>query len=112
MRRMPAHLDRRAPRVADILDWLSAPPADQAMHFSDGGGGWTRTSYAALATKVRQVACQLIEGGIGRGDVALVIGQNSMEFVAMFYGVLYVGATPATIPLPMPFSGLEEYSRR
>jgi acyl-CoA synthetase (AMP-forming)/AMP-acid ligase II len=82
------------------------------MHFSDGCGDWTLTSYAALATKVRQVACQLVEGEVGSGDVVLVIGQNSIEFVAMFYGVLYVGATPATIPLPMPFSGLEEYSRR
>jgi acyl-CoA synthetase (AMP-forming)/AMP-acid ligase II len=82
------------------------------MHFSDGCGGWTPTSYAALAAKVRQVACQLTEGGVGRGDVVLVIGQNSIEFVAMFYGVLYVGATPATIPPPMPLSRPEEYSRR
>jgi acyl-CoA synthetase (AMP-forming)/AMP-acid ligase II len=98
--------------ATDILDWLSDPPADRAMHFSDACGGWTATSYAALATKVRQVACQLIESEVGSGDVALVIGQNSIEFVAMFYGVLYVGATPATISLPMPFSRQEEYSRR
>jgi acyl-CoA synthetase (AMP-forming)/AMP-acid ligase II len=96
----------------DILDWLSASPTDRAMHFSDGCGGWTPTSYGALATKVRQVACQLIEAEVGSGDVALVIGQNSIEFIAMFYGVLYVGATPATIPLPTSFSELEEYSRR
>ena len=96
----------------DILDWLSGPPTDRAMHFSDRCGGWSSTSYAALATKVRQVACQLIEREVGNGDVALIIGQNSIEFIAMFYGVLYVGATPATIPPLMPFSGLEEYSRR
>jgi acyl-CoA synthetase (AMP-forming)/AMP-acid ligase II len=103
---------RRAPSVMDILDWLSDPPTDRAIHFSDGCGGWSSTSYAALATKVRQVAWQLIEGEVGNGDVVLIIGQNSIEFIAMFYGVLYVGATPATIPPPMLFSGLGEYSRR
>jgi acyl-CoA synthetase (AMP-forming)/AMP-acid ligase II len=96
----------------DILDWLADPPVDRAMRFSDGRGGWTLTSYTALATKVRQVACQLIAGGVGSGDAALVIAQNSIEFVALFYGALYVGATPTTIPMPMPFSDLEEYSRR
>lgn len=98
--------------VADILDWLSDPPSDRAIHFSDGGGGWSSTSYSALATRVRQVACQLIEREVGNGDVGLIIGQNSIEFIAMFYGILYVGATPATIPLPMRFSGMDEYNRR
>jgi acyl-CoA synthetase (AMP-forming)/AMP-acid ligase II len=64
-----------------------------------------------LALRVRQVAGQLIEEGVGNGDVALVIGQNSIEFIAMFYGVLYVGATPATFPPPMPF-GLTGYRDR
>lgn len=57
-------------------------------------------------------SCQLTEAEVGGGDVALVIGQNSIEFVAMFYGVPSVGATPATIALLMPFSGLEQYFRR
>jgi acyl-CoA synthetase (AMP-forming)/AMP-acid ligase II len=95
----------------DILDWLCDPPADRAIRFSDGCGGWTSTSYAALATKVRQAARQLIDCEVGNGDVALIVAQNSIEFIAMFYGVLYVGATPVTIPLPTPFSGLDEYSR-
>lgn len=110
--REPASTTRRAPRAVDMLDWLSAPPADRAVHFSDGRGGWTPTPYATLAMNVRQVACQLIGSEIGSGDTVLVIGRNSVEFIALFYGVLYVGATPATIPPPMPFSGLEEYSRR
>jgi acyl-CoA synthetase (AMP-forming)/AMP-acid ligase II len=97
--------------ATDILDWLSAPPVDRAIRFSDGHGGWTATSYADLATKVRQVAGQLFESGVGTGDVALIIGQNSIEFIAMFYGVLYVGAAPATVPLPTPFSALGEYHR-
>lgn len=95
----------------DILDWLSDPPAERALRFSDGCGGWTATSYATLAAKVRQMAYQLTERGVGNKDVALIFGQNSIEFIAMFYGALYVGATPATIPLPMPF-GLAEYVRR
>jgi acyl-CoA synthetase (AMP-forming)/AMP-acid ligase II len=98
--------------MADITDWLSDPVTSRAMHFSDGRGDWIATSYAALATKVRQVACQLIECAVGSGDVVLVFGQNSIEFIAMFYGILYVGGTPATIPPPTPFSGLEEYSLR
>src|SRR5690348_17166223 len=71
--------------VMDILDWLSDPPADRAIHFSNGCGGWTSTSYATLATKVRQIAWRLSESEVGSGDVALVIGQNSIEFIAMFY---------------------------
>jgi acyl-CoA synthetase (AMP-forming)/AMP-acid ligase II len=98
--------------VADILEWISRPPADRAIHFSDGHGGWTATSYSAMATMVRQVAGELIEDEVGRGDVVLIIGENSKEFVAMFYGVLYIGATPATVPPPMPLSRPEEYSRR
>jgi acyl-CoA synthetase (AMP-forming)/AMP-acid ligase II len=98
--------------TVDILHWLCDPPADRAIHFSDGRGGWSSTSYAALAAKVRQVAWQLTEAGVGRGDVVLIIGPNSTEFIAMFYGALYVGATPATIPPPTLFSGLGEYSRR
>jgi acyl-CoA synthetase (AMP-forming)/AMP-acid ligase II len=95
----------------DILGWLSAPPSDRAVHFTDSSGGWASTSYATLAEKVRQVAGQLIEREVGKGDVALIIGQNSVEFIAMFYGVLYVGATPATIPPPTPFRQ-DEYQRR
>lgn len=97
--------------VTDILTWLCAPPADRSLHFSDGHGDWTSYSYADLATKVRQVASQLIDCKVAADDVALIVGQNSVEFIAMFYGVLYVGATPATIPPPMPLAGLDSYYR-
>ena len=59
--------------------------------------GDRRISYSQLRSQVFQVAAQLVHEGVSRGDRVVMLVPNSIEFVAAFWAIQYVGAV--AVPL-------------
>jgi len=55
-------------------------------------------SYAELDVLTAQVACSLQRQGIGHGSVVAACASTSFEYVALFLGVLRVGAVMTPLP--------------
>jgi acyl-CoA synthetase (AMP-forming)/AMP-acid ligase II len=91
-----------------IMAWLTEPPTDAGLWFADDDG-WTLHSYAELATGARRAATLLRDAGVAPGNTVLVICPNSPDFVAMFFGSLLCGATPAPVGMPGAFQTRDAY---
>jgi amino acid adenylation domain-containing protein len=59
--------------------------------------GERRVSYSQLRSRVFQVAAQLVHEGVGRGDRVVMLVPNSIEFIAAFWAIQYIGAV--AVPL-------------
>ncbi len=68
-------------------------------------GIWQTTSWAQLATLVRQLACGLAEAGLRRDDHVVVVGDNRPRLYASMLAVQALGAVP--IPLYQDAAGAE-----
>ena len=84
---MPASPDGRGPGAPHrLLGWLDAPRAGRGVRLAQDDGTWTRTSYAELAGRVRQVATALRDHGVRDGDTVAVIMPTSVELIAAIFG--------------------------
>ncbi len=90
--------------VADLLaeSARSAPERD-AIIAPDGRTGWTRITYAQLDASVDEYAGRLKSGGVGRGELALVMVPPGIPLITLFYGLLRIGAVPVMIDPGMGF---------
>ena len=68
-------------------------------------GIWQTTSWAQLATLVRQLACGFAEAGMGRGQHVVVIGENRPRLYASMLAAQSLGAIP--VPLYQDAAGAE-----
>ena len=68
-------------------------------------GIWQTTSWAALATLVRQLACGLAQAGLQRGQHVVVVGDNRPRLYASMLAAQALGAVP--IPLYQDAAGAE-----
>jgi amino acid adenylation domain-containing protein len=59
--------------------------------------GERRVTYSQLRSQVFQIAAQLVHQGVHRGDRVVILAPNSIEFVAAFWAIQYVGAV--AVPL-------------
>jgi acyl-CoA synthetase (AMP-forming)/AMP-acid ligase II len=70
---------------------------DERAAFHPGGpcltDGRRELDNATFAAEVRQVACALVELGVGRGDVVAVMLPNSVELVTIMFAAWRLGAT-------------------
>jgi long-chain acyl-CoA synthetase len=60
-------------------------------------GGITTVTYAELAAKISGIAHGLRAGGIGPGTRVALLGPNSPEWIAAYFGIVSTGA--AAVPL-------------
>ncbi len=77
--------------------------ADKAA-FIDGTTG-TRTTYAALADRIRRLAGGLAARGVGPGTTWALMAPNVPDYAVAFHGLAYAGATVTTLN---PTYGAEE----
>lgn len=90
--------------VADLLaDSALKAPGRDAIVAPDGRSGWTRITYAQLDAQVEAHARALAEGGVTRGELALVMVPPGIPLITLFYGLLRLGATPVMIDPGMGF---------
>ena len=76
------------------------PDRDYLIFLEDGDDQEVRVNYGQLDQAARQVAGWMQKRGLQKGDRALVILPNSVEFVKVFYGCLYGGIL--AVPLSEP----------
>ncbi len=67
-----------------------------------------KTSYGQLATLSRRFAGELEKRGIVKGDRVLLWGENSAEWVAVFFGCVLRGV----LPVPVDVGSSPEFVRR
>jgi long-chain acyl-CoA synthetase len=67
-------------------------------------GGTTTVTYTELAARISGIAHDLRAGGIGPGNRVALLGPNSAEWIAAYFGIVATGA--AAVPLD-PQSTLE-----
>ena len=79
-----------------MLDHAKARP-DAAALREKSYGIWQTTTWAQLATLVRQLACGLAEAGLKRCDHVVVVGDNRPRLYATMLAVQSLGGVP--IPL-------------
>ncbi|HEX8191126.1 MAG TPA: condensation domain-containing protein, partial [Pyrinomonadaceae bacterium] len=77
------------------------PGGPAYTYLADGGGEESRLTYAALDARARAIAATL-QRRVGRGERALLLYPQGLEFVAAFFGCLYAGvvAVPCYPPHP------------
>ncbi|MBQ1026048.1 AMP-binding protein [Micromonospora sp. C95] len=95
-------------RSENILAWLEDPATDTGLRFADGDG-WQLHPYAELSMRARRAATLLQAAGVRPGSTVLVVCPTSPDFVAMFFGTLLSGATPATVGIPASFQSRTAY---
>lgn len=88
----------------DLLDWLTTPSTDQGIEFLHDDGDWPFFSYRHLAASTVGRAQAMQAGGLGSGDVAVLLHRTGPGFVSSFFGILAAGATPAPPAPPQVFA--------
>ncbi len=93
-----------SPSSADLLDSDFANHADllaaqareqpEAVAIVDAAGA---IGFGALDALVDRIAARLQAEGIGRGDAVAIAGFNSIEYAAVFFAALRVGAAAAPL---------------
>ncbi|HEX8149510.1 MAG TPA: amino acid adenylation domain-containing protein [Pyrinomonadaceae bacterium] len=89
--------------LVDLLQERAGERPDRPAYtyLADDGGEESRLTYAALDARARAIAATL-QGRVGRGERALLLYPQGLEFVAAFFGCLYAGvvAVPCYPPHP------------
>ncbi len=94
--------------MTEALDYVAQ--GKKGMNFHDARANLARVyPYAELREDAIRVAHRLNARGIGKGDRVALIAETAAEFVALFFGSMYVGAWPVPLPLPTSFGGKEAY---
>lgn len=78
----------------DLLSRSAAQAPEQVAAIEPGG---SRT-YAALEEDAHRVAAALADAGVAHGDRVILALENSIEFIACYFGILKAGAV--VVPLP------------
>jgi len=99
--------------LLDVLDWHVARHPDRLHVTFLAGDEETQTlTYGALAARARRIAAGLAAAGLGPGEVCAIMLPSSLEFFAVYYGILMAGGVPVPIYPPFRMSQIEEHLRR
>lgn len=95
--------------VVGDLTRLADSDADRRvfLYLADGETPTAALTFGELDERARRVAAALEESGARRGDRALLLYRESLEFVPAFFGCLYAGVLAVPIGLPRRAAQLE-----
>lgn len=80
-------------RIVDIVA-AGASRSPHAVALRQDDVDW---SYGTLLRAVQEVAAELADRGVGRGDRVVIVGDNGLAQVAAFFGAACLGAWPALL---------------
>lgn len=94
------------------LDQLLAEHAEHAPERVACTDGVTSYTYAELHGRARSVAWNLLERGLGRGDVVLVVMRNDAEHVLTLYALAAAGLIAYELPTDTAPAAIRTAARR
>ncbi|MER5637118.1 fatty acyl-AMP ligase [Kitasatospora sp. NPDC002227] len=98
--------------LTDALRSVADRDTGRALRVFRGGKETERVGFAQLHLEAGQLACGLLERGVGRGERVGLALPTSPDFARAFFGVLAAGAVPVPLPPPIRFAPLEVYAHR
>ncbi|MBN1128083.1 MAG: AMP-binding protein, partial [Chitinispirillaceae bacterium] len=81
-------------------------PGLPALHIKRGGS-YTTWTFAEFHRDLNSLASVLVKNGLGKGQTAAVIGENSPEWVIAFHAILLTGACAVPIDPNIPPAEIE-----
>ena len=69
--------------------------------------GDEQLTWAEVDERVSRIAAVLAEDGVGRGDVVVLLGDNSPSYLCVLFGISRLGATASLINNHLEGSPLE-----
>ncbi|WP_263365448.1 AMP-binding protein [Edaphobacter bradus] len=95
------------PHIASLVDdWRASGSQTAVVRYS--GNRATRTSYRQLLDLAERFATELDRRTIGSGERVVLWGQNSAEWIAVFFGCILRGV----IVVPLDAAGSPEFAQR
>jgi 1-acyl-sn-glycerol-3-phosphate acyltransferase len=118
----PAHVEtleevvgepERANTLLEMLDWHVARHPDRLeVTFLASDTDTQTLTYGALATRARHIAAGLAAAGLAPRQACAIMLPTSLDFFAVYYGILLAGAVPVPIYPPFRMSQIEDHLRR
>ena len=87
-------------------------PDRRTLFFLEEGECVTEWSYPDLRTAARKVAGGLAANGVKAGDRVGIMLPTGTDYVATFFGTLWLGAIPVPLYPPFRIDQLEDYVKR
>ncbi|MCL4798856.1 MAG: AMP-binding protein [Burkholderiales bacterium] len=99
--------------LLEMLDWHVERHPDRLHVTFLASDEQTQTlSYGALAERARRAAAGLAAAGLRPGEVCAIMLPTSLEFFAVYCGILMAGGVPVPIYPPFRMSQIEDHLRR
>ncbi len=95
--RRPGRMQAWGLTVDKFLDHAARWHGEREVVSRDADGRVSRATYAQLRDSAKQVSCALLAHGIGRGDRVATLAANSFEHLAVWYGIMGIGAVCHTL---------------
>jgi fatty-acyl-CoA synthase len=90
MQNWPLTVDR-------LLDYAMCRHGGREVISRRADGSVTRSTYASVHARAKQLSSALLEGGIRPGDRVATLAMNSAEHVEAWYGIMGIGAVCHTL---------------
>jgi acyl carrier protein len=102
-----------AATLVDVLEWhVAAHPARVHVTLLEGDDRATAWTYADLLDRARRAAAGLQAEGVEPGHSVAIMLPTSLEFFAVYYGILIAGGVPVPIYPPVRLAQLADHMRR
>ena len=113
--RAAAELPLDVGTLVDALEWHASVHPDRVhvrMLGDDPSVSEAALSYATLRDRARSIAAGLAASDVHPGESVAVMLPTSVEYFAVFMGVLFAGAVPVPLYPPSRPAQLDDYLRR
>lgn len=105
----PTHVNT----LIEALDYQAQhQPTRRTLFFLEEGECVAQWSYPDLRAAAGRVAGGLAQNGVKRGDRVGIMLPTGTDYVATFFGVLWLGAIPVPLYPPFRLDQLEDYIKR
>lgn len=99
--------------LIEALDYQARyQPTRKTLFFQDQGECVLEWSYAELRDRAGRMAGGLAGRGVKAGDRVGIMLPSGSDYVATFYGVLWLGAIPVPLYPPFRLDQLQDYIKR
>lgn len=94
----------------NLFLWIDDPPSTgRALHFASLSLTWEVSDYQEMARLALRMTDGLLQFGIQRNDLIMIVSPPGQQFVIALFGVMLAGATPSIVAPPRAFQNHVDY---